>query len=145
MLDVWNYTRNALALLKAIVVYLCCALTVVCRYSYLYFEQFHVAMPEMPALSDSQLLSIEMQGYHKLIYFSGFSAITAIGWAFSRKSVGKSLRRSVDMLAGLLAAYFATDLMVRGEPNIFDHITTSLAIATWFFLITKNYVLRGNK
>lgn len=80
-----------------------------------------------------------------MIWFSGFSAVTAIGWMLSRKSVEKSLKRTVDVLAGLLSAYFVTDLVYQGQPNLFDHITTCVAIATWFFLISKNYVLRGGR
>lgn len=101
-------------------------------------------MPEMPELSAEQFLSMEMKGYHKLIWFSGFSAISAFGWVLARKSVEKSLRRIVDVLVGLLTAYFVSDLFAGGEANLFDHITTCVAIATWFVLITINYVLRGN-
>lgn len=140
-----NHPCYTLAVLVRFTVYLCCMLTVSVRYSYLYFQRFRVAMPELPELSEAQLLSIEMQGYHKAVWFAGFSAITAIGWMLSRKSVESSLKRTVDVLSGLLSAYFLTDLLYSGAPNWFDHISTSLAIVTWFYLIIRNNVLRNSK
>ena len=105
----------------ALLVYVCSALAVFYRYSYLIFAPEPVELPQLDAV---QLAYFEEQALHKWVWFCSCAALhTVLAYALTKSCKG-TVKQTCVALTAILFVYFLWDVFDLGVFDSAVHVLT---------------------